>query len=66
MVFRRMVACQVVSKGPTSLMGLCCYVRFQSYIWAMLWIRDIVVRIRIRGSVPLTNGSGSGSCYFRP
>ncbi len=36
----------------------------------MLWIRDILVRIRIRGSVlPLTNGSGSGSgswsCYFR-
>ncbi len=23
-------------------------------------------RIRIRESVPLTNGSGSGSCYFRP
>jgi hypothetical protein len=22
-------------------------------------------RIRIRGSMPLTNGSGSGSCYFR-
>ncbi len=34
----------------------------------MLWIRDIFVRIRFRGSVPLTNGSGSGSrsCYFRP
>ncbi len=33
------------------------------------WILDILVRIRIRGSVPLTNGSGfgsdSGSCYFR-
>ncbi len=28
---------------------------------AMLWIHDILVRIRIRGSVPLTNGSGSGS-----
>jgi hypothetical protein len=25
----------------------------------VLWIRDILVRIRIRGSVPLTNGSGS-------
>ncbi len=29
---------------------------------AVLRIRDILVRIRIRGSVPLT--SGSGSCYF--
>ncbi len=28
-------------------------------------IRDILVRIRIRGSVPLTNGSSSGSCSFR-
>ncbi len=25
---------------------------------------DILVRIRIRGSVPLTSGSDSGSCYF--
>ncbi len=24
-----------------------------------------MVRIRIRGSVPLTSGSGSGSCFFR-
>ncbi len=36
---------------------------------AVLQIRDILVRIRIRGSVPLTNGSrsssGSGSCSFR-
>jgi hypothetical protein len=31
----------------------------------VLRIRDILVRIQIRGSVPLTNGSGSGSCYFR-
>jgi hypothetical protein len=30
---------------------------------AALRIRDILVRIRIRGSVPLTNGSGS--CHFR-
>jgi hypothetical protein len=34
----------------------------------MLRIRYILVRIRIRGSVPLTNGSksdsGSGYCYF--
>jgi hypothetical protein len=34
---------------------------------AVLWIRDILIRIRIRGSVPLTYGSrfGSGSCFFR-
>ena len=30
----------------------------------VLRISDILVRIRIRGSVPLTNGSGFGSCYF--
>jgi hypothetical protein len=29
-------------------------------LFAVLGIRDIFVRIRIRGSVPLTNGSGSG------
>jgi hypothetical protein len=29
----------------------------------VLRIRDILVRIQIRGSVPLTNVSGS--CYFR-
>ncbi len=28
----------------------------------LVWIR---IRIWIRGSMPLTNGSGSGSCYFR-
>ncbi len=36
---------------------------------AVLGIRDILVRIliqiRIRGSIPLTNGSGSGSYFFR-
>ncbi len=33
----------------------------------VLRIHDILgwIRIRIRGSMPLTNGSGSGSCYFR-
>ncbi len=37
----------------------------------MLCIRDILVRVRIRGSVPLPfrsgigSGSGSGSCFFR-
>jgi hypothetical protein len=33
--------------------------------WPVLWIRDILERIQIRGSVPLTFGSGSGSCSFR-
>jgi hypothetical protein len=32
---------------------------------AVFRIHDIVVWIRIRGSMPLANGSGSGSCYFR-
>jgi len=34
---------------------------------AVFRIHDILVwiRIRIRGSMPLTNGSGSKSCYFR-
>jgi hypothetical protein len=31
----------------------------QASFLAVLRIRDILVRIRIRGSVPLTNGSGS-------
>ncbi len=30
------------------------------------WHFGTVVLIRIRGSVSLTNGTGSGSCYFRP
>jgi hypothetical protein len=30
----------------------------------VLRIHEILVRIRIRGSIPLTNGSGFGSCYF--
>jgi len=29
-------------------------------VYPVFWIRDILVRIRIRGSVPLTNGS----CFF--
>ncbi len=45
----------------------------QSVLWrllkAVLRIHDILVWIRIRiwirGSMPLTNGSGCGSCYFR-
>jgi hypothetical protein len=32
---------------------------------AVFRIRDILVRIRIHGSVPLSNGSESGSCSFR-
>jgi hypothetical protein len=31
----------------------------------VLWIRDILVRILIRGSIPLTYGSESGSWLFR-
>jgi hypothetical protein len=31
----------------------------------VLRIRDILGWIRIRGSMPLTNGSGCGSCHFR-
>ncbi len=31
----------------------------------VLWNRDILVRIRNRGSVPFTYGSGSGYCFFR-
>ncbi len=31
---------------------------------AVLRIHDILGWIRIRGSMPLTTGSGSGSCYF--
>jgi hypothetical protein len=38
---------------------------FRSYWKSVLGIRDILVRIRIwiPGSVPLANGSGSGSGY---
>jgi hypothetical protein len=31
---------------------------------AVFQIHDILVWIRIRGSMPLNNGSGSGSFYF--
>jgi hypothetical protein len=39
--------------------------RYAGY-FPVLQIHDILVwiRIRIRGSMPLTNGSGSGSCFF--
>ncbi len=40
---------------------VCCRVRWMYS--PVLRIHDILVRIRIRGSMPLTNGSGS--CYFR-
>jgi hypothetical protein len=33
--------------------------------FAVLRIHEILVRIRIRGSIPLTNGCGFGSGYFR-
>ncbi len=35
------------------------------YLSTSVWICDILVRIRIRGSLPLTHGSGSGACSFR-
>ncbi len=37
-------------------------------LWSVLWIRDILVPIWIRGYMRLiiSLGSGSGSCYFRP
>jgi hypothetical protein len=35
------------------------------FLTALLWIRDILIRIRIRGSVPLISGFGSVSCFFR-
>jgi hypothetical protein len=37
---------------------------FEKFL-AVFRMRDILVRIRIPGSVPLTNGSGSESCFFR-
>ncbi len=42
-------------------MTLYLYVHTATACQAVLGIRDILVRIRIPGSVPLTNGSGSGS-----
>jgi hypothetical protein len=38
--------------------------RRHSKFCSVLWIRDIMVRVRILGSVSLS--SGSGSCYFLP
>jgi hypothetical protein len=35
-----------------------------TYFFSVLRIHDILVWIQIRGSMPLTNGSGSGSFYF--
>jgi hypothetical protein len=37
--------------------------KFLTVLKPVLWIREILgwIRIRIRGSMPLTNGSGSGS-----
>jgi hypothetical protein len=40
--------------------------KFQNYYSkAVLQIHDILGWIRILGSLPLTNGFGSGSCYSR-
>jgi len=41
------------------------YIQIFVYCKPVLGIHDILGWIRIRGSMPLTNGSGSGSCYFR-
>jgi hypothetical protein len=43
--------------------GVMVYLQFN----AVLRIHNILVWIRVPGSLPLTNGSGfgSGSCYFR-
>jgi hypothetical protein len=40
----------------------------QQFSLTALQIREILTRIRIHGSIPLTNGSGSGcgSCYLHP
>ncbi len=50
--------------------NLAFYYTFPTYLISIrpvLRIHAILVRIRIRGSIPLTNGyrSVSGSCYFR-
>jgi hypothetical protein len=42
-------------------MTLYLYVHTATAFQAVLGTRDLLVRIRIPGSVPLTNGSGSGS-----
>ncbi len=49
-------ASRALTKQKSDLSSLC-------YV-PVLQIRDILLRIRIRGSVPLTNSSGS--CYFHP
>ncbi len=51
-----------------SVFSLYCSLQSSLYVsvLAVFRIRDILFRIRIRfGSVPLTNGSGSGSCSIR-
>jgi hypothetical protein len=42
------------------MVGMGCLLAFQVIYYPVLWIRGILVRIRIRGSVPMTDGSGSG------
>jgi hypothetical protein len=37
----------------------------QLKIYPVFRVHDVLVWIRIRGSMPMTNGSGSESCYFR-
>jgi hypothetical protein len=53
--------------GTTKTMSGSVMVEIEGFLKTVLRIQDILVRIWIRGSRPLTNGSGSGygSCYFR-
>ncbi len=57
-----------VRKKPLKLLNTVSYKIILSTVFStVLRIHDIFGWIRIRGSMPLTNGSGSvsGSCYFR-
>ncbi len=40
------------------------FIEMHGFYFALLWIRDILVWIWIRGSRSLTYGSGSGSCFL--
>ncbi len=58
---------QDVNKEQNSIWFTVCS-RKSLFFPVLLWIRDIIVRTRIRGSVPLTywfgSGYGSRSCFF--
>jgi len=58
----------VLKQKSKTALGFYCFVTFYDFLSlknAVLRIHDILGWIRIRGSMPLTNGSGSGSFYFR-